>query len=209
MDDGDSLPIEKFKTDLNKRFSFGDRYNRLLNEDTDAFVKRILGNKTILNHGAFELNEFKNSIVSFGIYKFEDSSIIVGLILEPINSNREYRLSKILEFSSGCGSEPKIESVFLHDIEGNSFGKKLIIHSSYSCGRHGTSNHVFIYNGLVKNNKLILKKHLSERCDYSEVKIDGDWDFDMGDENVERRYNKCSLSDFNAIKNILDNTENK
>ena len=53
LDDGDVLEIEEFRGDLNNRFSFGNIYTRLSNEDPEDFVIRILdekGNLLISNH---------------------------------------------------------------------------------------------------------------------------------------------------------------
>ena len=204
---GDITSIEEFRIDFDKRFSFGAVYKRADDEDPTRLVKRILNNQSTIHHGAFELTEFHNCIVSFATYEFQGTSIIIGLLFEPINSKGDYKLLKTMEISSGCGEQPEVLSVFLHNADSNTIGRELIIHVSDYYGRHGKYNYVFVYNGLISDNKLELSNYLAERCDYSEVKIDGEWDFDMGDENVEeRRYKKCDYSDFKLIRAHFDHS---
>jgi hypothetical protein len=210
IDKGDIGAIEEFRMDLDKRFSFGEFYQKTDNEDPTSFVKRILRDQSTIHHGAFELSEFGNCIVSFASYEYQGVSIIIGLLLEPTSSRSEYRLLRTIELSSGCGEQPEVNSVFLHNGDPNSIGRELIIHASDYCGRHGKYNYIFVYNGIISNNKLKLSNYLTERCDYSEVKIGGEWDFDMGDENVEeRRYNKCKYSDFKLIRAYFNDSLKK
>lgn|GEM_PF-6049144 len=71
-------------------------------------------------------------------------------------------------------------------------------------------NYVYIYNRQVENNKLELTDYLSERCDYSEIKINGHWDFDLGEKEVEdRRYFECTYSDFETIRKSIDKNNNR
>lgn len=210
IDSGDISSIKEFRTDLEARLPFGKTFTRSDKEKAEAFIQRILGDKANIHHGAFELQEFGNSIISFANYEFESTPVIIGLLLEPTISANKYRLIKTLELSSGCGNDPEINSVFLHDADPNVIGRELLIHASDYCNRHGKYNYVYIYNGLIENNKLTLKDFLSERCGYSEVKINGHWDFDMGDEEVEdRRYNECKYSDFKAIRNAINTSQER
>ncbi|MDY8137495.1 hypothetical protein [Aquimarina sp. 2201CG5-10] len=206
IDSGDITLIKEFRVDNEKRFSFGQVYKKNDFEDLTKFVKRILDDKSIIHHGVFELNEFRNCIVSFATYKFQKTSIIIGLLLEPTSSKDKYKLLKIMEMSSGCGEQPEVVSVFLHNADPNAIGRELIIHASDYCGKHGEYNYVFVYNGLISNNKLELSNYLSEHCDYSEEKIDGKWDYDMGNENAEeKRYNKCKYSNLKSIRTYFNN----
>jgi hypothetical protein len=209
LDKGD-LEIEEFKADFNKRFSFGTIYQKMENEDAETFVKRVLAGYSNVHHGAFELTNFKNSIVSFASYKFQKIPIIIGLLFEPLTSKGEYRLLKTIELTSGCGNIVEIKSVFLHDANPNSLGKELIIQGLDYCGIHGTKNYVYIYNGQIEKNKLTLTSYLLEHCDYSEVKINGEWDYDMGYKNVEdRRYNKCNYTNVKEIRKAINNLYKK
>ncbi|MGM0582087.1 MAG: hypothetical protein ACQETL_15495 [Bacteroidota bacterium] len=208
---GDILSIEEFRADLEERITFGKFFNKQAHETPEVFVKRILDNKATMHHGAFQLQEFSNTIISFATYEFEGIAVIIGLLLEPVQTKEgKYRLIKTMELSSGCGNDPEINSVFLHDADSNSIGRELLIHVSDYCDRHGVFNYVYIYNRQVENNKLELTGYLSERCDYSEVKINGHWDFDMGDEDVEdRRYIECIYSDFKTIRKSIDKDNNR
>ncbi|NMM47617.1 hypothetical protein [Marinigracilibium pacificum] len=209
INSGDVSSITEFRADLNARLPFGKTFKKSANEDNEAFVNRILKDNATLHHGAFQLEEFGNSIISFATYTYEESDLIIGVLLEPTPIKGEYRLIETMELLSGCGSRPEIISVFLHDADANKIGRELIIHASDYCGRHGRYNNVYVYNGLIKNNKLVLTKLLSERCDYSEVKLNGEWDFDMGEEDVEdRRYIKCKYLDYKAIRNELNAVRN-
>lgn len=200
---GDLEPLEEFQANLQQKFPFGKILKKSSDETNEAFVSRIFGSVP-LHHGVFQLDDFRNCIVSFAAYDFQEQAVVIGILLEPINSKGEYRLLKTMEMASGCGNEPKVNSVFLHNADPNSVGRELVIHASEYCGIHGSSNYVFVYNGLLEQNKLVLTHYLSERCAYSEIKINGEWDFDMGDEDVEdRRYIECQYSDFKAIRKVL------
>ncbi len=202
---GDNLAITKFRSDLSMRFEFGKEYTLKLDESIEQFVERILGKNSAMYHGAFELRDFHNCIISFGKYEFEGTSVIIGILLEPTSKNGSYKLLKTLELRSGCGNDPEIKSVFLHNADRNSIGRELVIHGAYNCGRHGTFHKVYVYNGLVKSHKLVLSDYLSEHCDYREAKIGGEWDYDYGEEGVEeRRYQKCIYDDYKAIKKVFD-----
>lgn len=210
LNKGDISSIEESRVDLSKKFSFGKVYKKAASEDPQKFVARVLGSNSYMHHGAFELTDFRNSIVSFANYEFQGISVIIGLLLKPITSKGDYRLLRTVELSSGCGNKPEIKSVFLHNADPNSVGRELIIHGSNYCGRHGTNNYIYIYNGLITDDKLILTDFLSERCGYSEVKAGGEWDFDMGDENIEeRRFIECDYGDFKAIRKALNNTKSE
>ncbi|SNR14216.1 hypothetical protein [Tenacibaculum jejuense] len=208
IDNGDLSSVKEFKNDLNEKFSFGNSYTQLKNENIETFVKRILGDKINLHHGAFKLKDFQNCIVAFASYTYEETPIVIGFLLKPTDTKQEYKLLKILELSSGCGNEPEVKSVFLHNTDTNSVGKELVIHTSDNCGKHGKKNYVFVYNGLIKNNKLILQNFLFEHCDYSQVRIGEEWDYDMGEKDVdERKYYKCIYLDFKTIRKSLDATK--
>jgi len=115
---GNILSIEEFRTDLEERITFGKFFNKSANETPEVFVKRILDNKATIHHGAFQLQEFGNTIISFATYEFEDIAVIIGLLLEPVQTKEgKYRLIKTMELSSGCGNDPEINSVFLHDAD--------------------------------------------------------------------------------------------
>ncbi len=199
---GDIADVTAFKLDMKGRFSFGKNYYKQLSEDNEQFVQRVLGKAASIHHGAFLLKGFNNCIVSFGSYKFKDTDIVLGILFESVGDNN-YRLLKMMELSSGCGDQPEIKSVFLYEADTTSLGPELIVHASDYCGSNGVNNYVYIYNKNISNSKLSLTTMLSERCDYSEVKLDGEWDIDMGEQDVERRYVECNYTDHKTIKQKL------